>query len=419
MKVLVIGNGAREHALVWKVAQSSHITEVFVAPGNPGMAEQATCVSIPVDDIDHLVEFALSHHIGLTIVGPEYPCSLGLVDRFEEAGLRIFGPRQAAAQLETSKGFAKSIMQAAGVETARYVEVRSHKDALQALSQFSHPVVLKADGLAAGKGVVICHDEHEISIGLSYLFGELAAQSIIIEEFVKGVEVSFIVATDGDIVLPLVSSHDYKRIGDGNTGPNTGGMGSISPTPYLQPGSEGTLIETIIKPVLAEMSRRGIHYRGFLYAGLIIPEGGKPSVLEFNVRLGDPEAQVILRRWQSDFVTDIIALLDGTASSQQISWSNDAAACIVKASQGYPASARKGDVITGTDKVGHIPSLTVFHAGTARGHQGELITAGGRVLSITATGCSVEEALGRVYQAAEVIHFPGEQYRRDIGGRNG
>jgi phosphoribosylamine---glycine ligase len=419
MKVLIVGNGAREHALAWKVSQSPRVEKVFASPGNPGMASSATCIDYSVDDIPGLLDFAKQEQIDLTIVGPEYPCSLGIVDQFIEAGLAIFGPHQKAAQLETSKGFAKEIMTAAGVETAKYREASSFAEAQQIVAEFSRPVVLKADGLAAGKGVVICREESEVQEGLEYLFQKLDSDSIVIEEFIKGVEASFIVATDGTTVIPLATSHDYKRIGDGNMGPNTGGMGSLSPTPYLVQGAEQELVDTIIKPVLREMQKRGIPFQGFLYAGLILPQDGKPSVIEFNVRLGDPEAQSILRRWQSDILTDIEALLAGNATENQITWLTESAACIVKASQGYPASSRKGDVISGISAAEEMPDVVVFHAGTALDEKDQLVTNGGRVLSVTAVGGNAEEALQKAYKGADLISFPGEQSRRDIGGPNG
>ncbi|MBX7139433.1 MAG: phosphoribosylamine--glycine ligase [Oligoflexia bacterium] len=433
MNVLVIGSGAREHALCWKLRQSKRVRGLFCAPGNPGTSGLAKNVQIPVDDIEGLVAFAQERQIDLTIVGPELPLSLGVVDAFQARGLKIFGPSRAAAQLESSKAFAKEIMGAAKVRTAR-AEIFTDRRATEAyVAAQPLPLVMKADGLASGKGVVVCHSKEEVAEGLRHLFAVIKTDRVIVEEFLHGREASFIVATDGTRVVPLAASHDYKRLLDANQGPNTGGMGSVSPTPVLDEGMQEKALQDVIAPVLSEMRKRGTKFQGFLYAGLMVSPAGKISVLEFNARLGDPETQVIMRRMKGDLCDLLAALADpsGSAPLPLITWSEEAAVCVVLASAGYPESPVAGDEITGLELVEMVPGAIVFHAGTeiagksqssrANVRQGsgevtgQVVTNGGRVLSVTAVGGSVSSAAAQAYKVCDIIQFKGRQLRRDIG----
>ena len=413
MKVLIIGSGGREHAIAWKIKQSDQLTELFVAPGNPGIAAIAECVDIKVDKIDQLLEFAQSKEIDFTIVGPELPLTLGIVDRFQEAGLKVFGPTKAAAELEGSKSFAKEIMQSAAVPTADYQELTSLPDLLEYLKQNPAPIVLKADGLAAGKGVFVCLSDEDAEAAARKLFQDFEAEKVVAEQYLTGVEASFIVATDGENVYSLASSHDYKRINDGDQGPNTGGMGTVSPTPRLSEAQEAVVVDTVIKPVLAEMKKRGSTYQGFLYAGLMISEQGEVNVIEFNARLGDPETQVIMARMQSDFLSFLMDIESGSESVQS-DWSNESAVCVVLAAEGYPVNVVKGDEITGINLAEQMPGTIVFQAGTGM-QDGKLVTAGGRVLAAVSTGATLEQAIQNTYRASDCIQFRGQQKRRDIG----
>jgi phosphoribosylamine--glycine ligase len=422
MKVLVIGQGGREHALCWALSRSPRVDAVYCAPGNPGIAQVARCVSIPVTDIIRLTEFATHEGIALTVVGPELPLALGIVDEFEARGLRIFGPRKAAAQLESSKSFAKAIMIEAGVPTAEARTFHSEAELRDFLSTAEIPLVLKADGLAAGKGVVVCHTADDVGKGVALLCQELKAEAIVVEQFLTGREASFIVATDGVRVLPFPSSHDYKRLEDNDEGPNTGGMGSVSPTPVLDMAQEARVVDEIIRPMLRRMHERGTPFKGFLYAGLMV-EGDSIKVLEFNTRLGDPETQALVRRVSSDLF-ELLYMLSDTpvepkelgASAGEISCGEDSAVCIVLASRGYPHAPELGDEVHGIELAEQLPGVKIFHAGTARNPStGALITSGGRVLSVTAVGASPAEATRRAYQAADMIQFRGRQLRRDIG----
>ncbi len=415
-KVLVIGNGGREHALCWKLQQSKAVSKIFCAPGNPGTGTVAENVSIAVNEIEKLAEFAEQHKIDLTIVGPELPLTLGIVDCFRERGLRVFGPTQAAAQLEGSKSFAKSVMVASSVPTAGYAEFTTREAAEEWLGQHPEPVVLKADGLAAGKGVFVCLDASQRSEALQGLFGELQCSKVIAEQFLEGREASLIVATNGRDVLSLAPAHDYKRIGDGDRGPNTGGMGTVSPTPHLTEEQAAWSIQHVIRPVLKEMERRGMPFQGFLYAGLMISSSGKVSVLEFNARLGDPETQSIMRRLDSDLFELLFGLVSGNATAPR--WKSEAAVCVVLAAAGYPGAVAKGDEITGIEFAQSMPGAVVFHAGTALAERGRLVTSGGRVLNVTAIGKDIDEARSRVYRAADMIQFRGRQLRRDIAARS-
>lgn len=415
MNVLVIGSGGREHALVWKISQSSKVKKIFCAPGNPGTARLAQNISIKVDDIAGLIDFARKNSVDLTVVGPEYPLSLGLVDLFEEAGLRVFGPRREAAKLESSKSFAKEIMRASGVRTAECEVFDDFDKARDYIRKKSAALVLKADGLAAGKGVFVCADTDQACSALEILGSEMKSGRLIIEECLTGKEASFIVATDGVRIVPLAASNDYKRIFDNDQGPNTGGMGTVSPTSNLPGISEDDLVDQVIRPVLKEMEKRGVPFRGFLYAGLMITPRNEIYVLEFNTRLGDPETQVILRRLESD----LLAILDSLSSGPQrdlpeVAWSSEHAVCLVQASHGYPSQTRSGDVISGIELAEQRPDVVVFHAGTALNSDKQLVTSGGRVLNITATGATREAARQKAYNAADLIQFAGRQMRRDI-----
>lgn len=412
MRVLVIGSGAREHAICWKLKQSKAVTEIFCAPGNPGIAQLAHLVEHDVRQVEELCAFAVKQKIDLTVVGPEVPLSLGIVDLFNAAGLRVFGPTKAAARLEASKQFAKEVMIAAGVPTAGYKTLKTRQEAEVFVHDLAGPIVLKADGLAAGKGVVVCHTSDEAQAALPILFDELKAGLVVAEEFLEGVEASLIVAAYGTTFVPFATSHDYKRIFDNDAGPNTGGMGSISPTNHLTNEQEAWALEHVIKPMLSEMKRRGEPFTGFLYAGLMISPQGQVKVLEFNARLGDPETQSIMRRLESDLDELLISLLDGRAFSPK--WSAQSAACIVLAAGGYPGKLQLDEEITGLELAEQIPGIQIFHAGTTR-TKGSLRVAGGRVLSVTACGSDVQSARNLAYRAVDMIQFRGRQVRRDIG----
>lgn len=416
MKIFVIGAGGREHALVWKIAQSPRVRELYCAPGNPGIETLAKIVPIAVDEIEKLLAFAQEKQIDLTVVGPELPLSLGIVDRFEAEGFRIFGPHRAAAQIETSKVFSKTLMQKYQIPTAD-AEVVTLDRAYEMLPHLPMPIVLKVEGLAAGKGVVIARDQKEAKEGLDGFraMGE-AAGRIILERFLEGVEATFFVITDGEKALPLASAQDHKRVFDQDRGPNTGGMGAISPTPRITPKMESMVMERIITPTLRGLAAEGSPYRGVLYAGLMLTSSG-PHVLEFNARWGDPETQAVLPRLKSDWVDVMEAALDHRLDQTRLEWREESSVCVVLASEGYPGSYRKGEVISGLDQI-DLPDTLVFHAGTGR--QGEAwVTQGGRVLGVTALGKSVAAARSRAYQAVERISFSGMHYRKDIGASAG
>lgn len=416
MKVLVIGTGGREHALCYALKSSS---EVICIPGNPGIAEEVKCITnISADDVSGIVSFAEKEKIDLVVVGPEAVLSLGLADELTKKNIPVFGPTKAAAMLETSKRFAKEVMVKSGVPTAKYAEFDSLEAAQKYVRSNSFPLVLKADGLAAGKGVVVCQTLSEAEEALPELFkipetGGTKSR-LIVEEFLTGVEVSFIVATDGERVIPLSTAHDYKRIFDNDQGPNTGGMGTVSPSPRIDIQRTNELIETIISPTLEEMRSRGTPFCGFLYAGLMIEPDGKPKVIEFNCRMGDPEGQVLLPRFSGDFASVLLAL----ATKQklpEINFNNNHLVCVVLASAGYPTSPTKGDKITGIEYAQSMPNVKVFHAGTKKDESGKLLTNGGRVLNVVGMGESLSKARENAYRAVDMIQFRGRQVRRDIG----
>jgi len=417
MKVLVIGSGSREHAFAWRLRRCQSVSSVIIAPGNPGTALEGRNFPVKVDDVESLFELAKKEGIDLTLVGPEAPLAAGVVDRFRTEGLRIFGPTRAAAAIEGSKDFAKEIMVAAGVPTAHYRTLTTKADTIAHCAAVKAPIVLKADGLAAGKGVCVCTEESQIQPAIDFIFDELRADKVVVEEYLPGVEASFIVAARGLKAVPLATSHDYKRLLDGQKGPNTGGMGSLSPTFNLTKEQEGWVLKNVIEPTLAELTKRGIPFTGFLYAGLMISPQGKVSVLEFNARMGDPECQSIMRRFDSDFAKFIWEMSDPDLEKPlpEATWSKNYAVCVVASAFGYPSNVRKGDEISGLNLLENIPDVVVFHGGTEVSAAGKLVTSGGRVLSVTATGDSIEAARQRAYRGVDMIQFRGMHVRRDVG----
>lgn len=420
MKVLVIGSGGREHALVWKVSQSPRVKKVYCAPGNDGMADLATCVPLSSEDVPALLQFALREKIDLTIVGPEVPLSLGLVDVFEEKGLRVFGPRKGAAMVESSKCFMKQLCERHHIPTAPFAiftDVAEARKAIESRKKF--PVVIKTDGLASGKGVIIAQTAREAiktveEMMLYEKFGE-AGRQIILEEFMPGIEATYMVATDGVSFIPLDSAQDHKRIFDNDEGPNTGGMGAYSPAPIVTEALAQKVNEQIIEPALRGLAAEGKPYRGILYAGLMI-SNGEPRLVEFNCRFGDPEAQAILFRMESDLMDLVEAVLAEKAGSFPIHFSEDPAVCVVMSAKGYPAKYDKGQVISGLSKTAKLEDTFVFHAGTRK--EGEnFVTCGGRVLGVTARGKTLGKAIEKVYKAVKLIDWKGAHYRKDIGAK--
>jgi len=415
MRVFVVGGGGREHAICWKLRQSAEVTELYCAPGNPGIAAIAQTVALPVDDIAGLLHFAKEKAIDFTVVGPELPLSLGIVDAFRAAGKRIFGPTKFAAQLESSKNFTKEILTAVNAPTARYQSFTDRDSARAYLRQQGAPIVVKDDGLAAGKGVVVAETLEEAEAAVESIFSGSGPKRVVIEEKLEGVEASMFIACGPGQAVPLVSAHDHKRLLNENQGPNTGGMGAVSPTWHISPQQEAEVMRLVVHPVLAEMKRRGTEFSGFLFVGLMLnPRTGRFGVLEFNTRLGDPEAQVLLRRLESDLFTLLSAVESGVDVSAP-RWSNDHAVTVVLAAAGYPEAPRKGDVIEGIELAAAQPGVQVFHAGTRLGDDGRLYTNGGRVLNVTGTGATLSEAIQRTYRAVDLIQFAGVQARRDIG----
>lgn len=425
MKVLVIGGGGREHALAWKLAQSPKVQMVYVAPGNGGTARDKRLINLPITDIQALREFAIQEHIELTVVGPETPLAAGVVDEFREHGLRIFGPTQAAAQLESSKAFSKAFMKRHGIPTAEYETFTDAQAAHDYVNAKGAPIVVKADGLAAGKGVVVAMslaEAHEAidfmlldnKLGVSHNAG---GARVVIEEFLQGEEASFIVMCDGKNVLPLATSQDHKRLLDADQGPNTGGMGAYSPAPIVTPQVHSRAMREIILPTIRGMEADGITFTGFLYAGLMIDAEGKPKTLEFNCRMGDPETQPIMMRLKSDLVDVLWAATDPTMQAMrdmELEWDRRSSVGVVMAAHGYPMSPRKGDLISGLPKDND--DAVVFHAGT-QGEGAEVTTSGGRVLCVTALGGTLKLAQNAAYDAIRSIQFDGMQFRKDIGHR--
>jgi phosphoribosylamine--glycine ligase len=419
MKVLILGSGGREHALAWAVKRSKQVTEVVCAPGNGGISEIARCVPVDLKSVEAMVQLAEAEQPGLTIVGPEVPLSLGIVDALQAKGLRVFGPTRAAAMLETSKSFAKRFLQRHQIPTARYVVCKSQAEVEKAIDFFHAPIVVKADGLHSGKGVLICESRQialEAAKGIftGSLLGE-AEPEVILEEFLKGDEISFLCLSDGKHVTPLVPAQDHKCIGEGDTGPNTGGMGVYSTDQMLDPAMTEWILRHIAQPTVYGMASEDTPFIGVLYCGLMMTARG-PQVLEFNTRFGDPETQAILLRLESDLVEALVACTEERLAETELRWSQGAAACVIASSSGYPGSYKTGIPITGLADAAKVPGVQVFHSGTAL-KDGQLVTAGGRVLGVTAAAPSLEEALGRAYEAMALIHFDGMYYRHDIGHR--
>lgn len=416
MKVLIVGSGGREHTLAWKLAQSKHVQKLYAAPGNGGIQELAECINIKADDIKGLADFAVKNSIDLTVVGPEIPLVLGIVDEFNKRNLKIFGPTKKAAKLEGSKVFAKEIMKKYGIPTAIGEIFTTSKHAIDYIKSLNIPVVVKAEGLAAGKGVYVCNSREEAvnavcKIMDERIFGD-AGNRVIIEECLQGEEVSILAFSDGERVIPLVPSQDHKRAYDNDCGPNTGGMGAYSPVLSIKDEFNLKIQKQILEPIVTGMKEEGIPYCGILYAGLMLTNEG-PKVLEFNVRFGDPETQAVLPRLQSDLIEPLLSVISGDISKIQLKWTNQACVCIVLASGGYPGKYEKGFEIEGLNKANSIENVTVFHAGTKKEND-KYLTNGGRVLGVTALGATLEKATTLGYQAIDEIKFKDKHFRKDI-----
>jgi len=416
MKVLVIGSGGREHTLVWKMTQSPKVSKVYCAPGNAGISNLAQCVNIDADSIEKLVGFAKKEKIDLTVVGPELPLSRGIVNEFNQQGLRIFGPTKEATEIESSKVFSKYLMKKYNIPTANYEVFQNSQKALAYIQQQTFPLVIKADGLAAGKGVFIVKNLLEARDALNALmeekkFGE-AGRQVIIEEFLEGEEVSILAFCDGKTVVPMVSSQDHKKIFDNDLGPNTGGMGAYSPVPFYPDEFKKRVLEEILKPTVKGLQNEGKEYKGVLYAGLILTKEG-PKVLEFNARFGDPETQVILPRLKTDLIDILNAVINSTLHKINIEWEDNAAVCVVVASGGYPEKYQKEKVINGLEKLEKMKNMIAFHAGT-KFQEGRVVTSGGRVLGITAWDDTISKAKEKAYKAVKEIYFEDMYYRKDI-----
>lgn len=418
MKLLMIGSGGREHALIRKLKESPRVEKIYCAPGNGGISCDAACVAVSAMDIEGVVAFSKAHQIDLVFVAPDDPLAAGMVDALEAEGIRAFGPSKAAAEIESSKVFSKNLMKKYGIPTARYEVFDAPEKALAyIMAQNAWPAVIKADGLALGKGVVIAQNEAEAGDALhsmmeDKIFGESGSR-VVVEEFLTGPEVSVLAFTDGETVKPMVSSMDHKRAYDGDKGPNTGGMGTISPNPYYTPEIAARCMEEIFLPTVRAMQQEGRPFKGCLYFGLMLTPDG-PKVIEYNSRFGDPETQVVLPRLKTPLIDIVEAVADGRLAQLEIEWDENACACVVMASGGYPKTYPKGIVIEGLDENGQIPGAIVYHAGTAR-KDGKFVTAGGRVLGVTACGDTLEEALQKAYEGVHCIRFEGAHYRKDIG----
>lgn len=417
MKIFLIGGGGREHSLAWKIAQSPKVEKIFCAPGNAGIEQVARCIEIPADDIHELARFAGQEKIDLTVVGPELPLTLGIVDAFHEEGLRIFGPTRDAAMLEESKAFAKDLMRQKGIPSAFFSTFTDAKDAGRYIQEVGAPIVVKADGLCGGKGVIVCQTVEEALDAVNLImvneaFGD-AGRKVVVEECLQGEEASILVFTDGERILPMPSSQDHKAVNDGDKGPNTGGMGAYSPAPVVTKALEDQILEEIMKPAIRAMAEQGHPYRGVLYAGLMI-EDDRAKVLEFNCRFGDPEAQPLLMRLKSDIVPVLEAVAEGNLEGIELEWDPRPTVCVVMAAKGYPKSYKKGMEISGLEQAARIPDTVVFHAGT-KDAGGKIVTDGGRVLGVTSAGDTIAEAIDLAYSAVEKIHWTGVHYRRDIG----
>ena len=420
MKVLVVGGGGREHALCRKLAASPQLSKLFAAPGNAGIAQVATCVPIAAEDVDGLVTFAIENDMDLVVVGPEVPLVLGLADRLIQLKIPVFGPTQAAARLEGSKGFMKDVVAQAGIPTAWYRRFTDADAARAFIRDKGAPIVVKTDGLAAGKGVVVAMTLDEALSAVDKMMGDKifgdAGNELVIEEFLDGEEASVFALCDGKTALFCGAAQDHKRVGDGDTGPNTGGMGAYSPAPVLTPDLERSCMDTVFAPALRAMAQAGTPFTGVLFAGLMITKDG-PKLLEFNVRFGDPECQVLMARIRSDILPVLMAAAQGQLADVQLDWSDDAALVVVMAAKGYPEAYEKNTVIADLEQAGQVEGVTILHAGTKLGAEGRILAVGGRVLGVTATGTSVAQAQQRAYQAIDRIHWPQGFCRRDIGWR--
>ncbi len=420
MKVIIVGGGGREHALAWKLSQSPDVAEVVCAPGNAGTARVGRNVSVGAEDIAGLLALAKEESPGLVVIGPEAPLALGLVDKLEALGIPAFGPGAQAARIEASKAFSKALMDEAGIPTAAYGVFEDAQAARDFVSERGGAWAVKADGLAAGKGVLLCADASSAHDAISQImeqrtFGEAGA-TCVVEEFLEGEEASFLAFADGETALPMASAQDHKAIGEGDTGPNTGGMGAYSPAPVLSGALEERALETVIKPAIRAMARRGTPYRGILYAGLMV-QGDELKVLEFNCRFGDPECQPLLTRMEGDLLPVLMACVEGNLHETAIRYTQDAAVCVVMAAGGYPEDYRKGDAIHGIEDADALPGVHVFHAGTALNDAGEVMTAGGRVLGVTARGIDIRAAIARAYEACDLIYWEDAYFRKDIGAK--
>jgi phosphoribosylamine--glycine ligase len=418
MKVLVIGGGGREHTLAWKLRRSKFVSKVFCAPGNAGMDSIAECVPIGANDIDGLLDLAVEKEIDLTVVGPEGPLSEGIVDLFNDKGLKIFGPTKDAARIESSKSFAKEIMEKYNIPTARSRVFEDHEEAKGYIREIGAPLVVKADGLAAGKGAIPCEDELEALNAVDTLRKKFprASSKILVEEYLEGDEVSVLAFSDGKHVVPLDSAQDHKRAFDGDDGPNTGGMGAYSPAPMVTEDMTTRIFDEILLPTVQGLDREGYPYRGILYAGLIITEEG-PKVIEFNCRFGDPETQVVIPRLVTDIMRPLLGCLEGNLDRIKLRWSRNVAVCVVMASGGYPGSYVKGKRIRGIGNAESIDDVIVFHAGTGKDGKGELVTSGGRVLGVTALDSTIKNTIRKAYRAVGKIEFENAHFRKDIGRR--
>ncbi|MFD2234487.1 phosphoribosylamine--glycine ligase [Phaeospirillum tilakii] len=419
MKVLVVGSGGREHALCWKLAQSPLLTKLWCAPGNAGIAASAECVAIPAEDVEALVAFARAQAVDLVVVGPEAPLVAGLADRCRAEGIRVFGPSAAAAELEGSKGFMKDVAARAGIPTAWYQRFRDAGAAKDFIRAKGAPIVVKTDGLAAGKGVVVAMTEAEALAAVDMMMGDkvfgAAGDELVIEEFLEGEECSFFALCDGTTALPLIAAQDHKRVGDGDTGPNTGGMGAYSPAPVVTAAIEAEIVARCIQPLMATMAELGRPYAGVLFAGIMVTAEG-PKLLEYNVRFGDPECQVLMARLESDLLPVLVAAAEGRLDQVSLSWRDEVALVVVMAAAGYPGAYRKGTVIGGLDQAGAVEGVTVFHAGTVL-KDGQVLANGGRVLGVTAVGADVATARDRAYRAIDRLAWSDGFCRRDIAWR--
>lgn len=417
MKVLVVGGGGREHAIVWKLSQSSKIGQIFCAPGNPGIAQLAKCISISVSEVEKLADFVIKEQIDFTFVGPEEPLSKGIVNYFKQQGLAIFGPTKEAAQIEGSKAFAKQLMMKYHIPTAKYAAFTNYDEALAYVRSEGAPIVIKADGLAAGKGVVVAKTMDEAEEALNSMLKEVtfgaAGARVVVEEYLEGEEMTLLAFVNGTTVKPMVPAQDHKPVFDGDKGPNTGGMGTYAPLPHIDSKMVDRIVQDIVMPTVKGMSAEGCPFEGILYTGLMLTKEG-PKVIEFNARFGDPETQVVLPLLETDFLDILIASISGELEKIEIKWKDKSAVCVIMASAGYPGPYEKGQVINGLDQVSY-PTI-VFHAGTSE-QDGEILTNGGRVLGITAIGDNLKEAKRLAYESIEKISFKGAHYRTDISSR--